>query len=491
MMQGSSFSPRRFRVSRVFSAPRETVFKAWSSADHVKRWFCPDGYSVPEATVEMRVGGRVRGLHALARRRGPLDQGDVHRGRRPERLAIDHHVIDPCGGGPLFSAVTEVAFIDKGRGRHADGGGPDLYARRPGAGGANDQGRARGLAPDTRQARGGSAAHAGERRRPVRRPRRLPSGAHLRGDGRSKCTRRCRTRRPRAAGFMGLKGGGWSSAPWTSGSAGRERVKGGFEGGVTTTFDAIYHDIVPRERIVYTYEMHLDERKISVSLATLQIKPAGAGTDEAPRRRAGRVPRRLRRRRLARARDGGPARQARRVAPGVNAPHSSFEALRSSQPRYSDSRPLRSRTPSAAAIPWDERDAAGLERRLHLIDRFLAGTWSGAPVSNRSTVENGTPAASASLVCDQPIRARPALTWAASIIHASDVNCAARTRDSGDGGGAAPTRECCRRAPCARAPLRRRWWRDRATAARIRRRAAVRWRGRCKSSGRAPREPPS
>jgi uncharacterized protein YndB with AHSA1/START domain len=58
---------------------------------------------------------------------------------------------------------------------------------------------------------------------------------------------------------------------------GRERVRGGFEGGVTTTFDAIYHDIVPQERIVYTYEMHLDERKISVSLATLQIKPAGEG----------------------------------------------------------------------------------------------------------------------------------------------------------------------------------------------------------------------
>ena len=58
---------------------------------------------------------------------------------------------------------------------------------------------------------------------------------------------------------------------------GRERVKGGFEGGVTTTFDAIYHDIVPRERIVYTYEMHLDERKISVSLATLEIEPVRPG----------------------------------------------------------------------------------------------------------------------------------------------------------------------------------------------------------------------
>jgi uncharacterized protein YndB with AHSA1/START domain len=56
---------------------------------------------------------------------------------------------------------------------------------------------------------------------------------------------------------------------------GRERVQGRFEGGVTTTFDAVYHDIVPLERVVYAYEMHLDDRKISVSLATLQIKPEG------------------------------------------------------------------------------------------------------------------------------------------------------------------------------------------------------------------------
>jgi uncharacterized protein YndB with AHSA1/START domain len=57
---------------------------------------------------------------------------------------------------------------------------------------------------------------------------------------------------------------------------GRERLKGRWEGGVTSTFDAVYHDIVPNERLVYTYEMHLDDRKISVSLATLQLKPAGA-----------------------------------------------------------------------------------------------------------------------------------------------------------------------------------------------------------------------
>jgi uncharacterized protein YndB with AHSA1/START domain len=59
---------------------------------------------------------------------------------------------------------------------------------------------------------------------------------------------------------------------------GREHVKGRWETGVVSTFDAVYHDVVADERIVYAYEMYLDDRKISVSLATLELKPAGTGT---------------------------------------------------------------------------------------------------------------------------------------------------------------------------------------------------------------------
>jgi uncharacterized protein YndB with AHSA1/START domain len=34
---------------------------------------------------------------------------------------------------------------------------------------------------------------------------------------------------------------------------------------------------VPDERIVYAYDMHLDDRRISVSLATVELKAARAG----------------------------------------------------------------------------------------------------------------------------------------------------------------------------------------------------------------------
>lgn len=48
--------------------------------------------------------------------------------------------------------------------------------------------------------------------------------------------------------------------------------------GTVSTFDGHYHDIVPDQRIIYSYDMRLDERHISVSLATVELKPDGGGT---------------------------------------------------------------------------------------------------------------------------------------------------------------------------------------------------------------------
>jgi uncharacterized protein YndB with AHSA1/START domain len=59
---------------------------------------------------------------------------------------------------------------------------------------------------------------------------------------------------------------------------GRERLSGGPKGGPVHVFEGFYHDIVPNERIVYSYAMHLDTRRISVSLATIQLEPAAKGT---------------------------------------------------------------------------------------------------------------------------------------------------------------------------------------------------------------------
>ena len=58
---------------------------------------------------------------------------------------------------------------------------------------------------------------------------------------------------------------------------GQERHSGAAPDGSTYSYEALYQDIVPAERIVYTYEMHLQEARISVSLATVEFTPVGDG----------------------------------------------------------------------------------------------------------------------------------------------------------------------------------------------------------------------
>ncbi len=58
---------------------------------------------------------------------------------------------------------------------------------------------------------------------------------------------------------------------------GKENASGRWKTGMVSHFDAVYHDIVPDQRIIYSYVMHLDDRKISVSQACIEITPDGQG----------------------------------------------------------------------------------------------------------------------------------------------------------------------------------------------------------------------
>ena len=58
---------------------------------------------------------------------------------------------------------------------------------------------------------------------------------------------------------------------------GHERRRGS-AGDRVYTVEARYQDIVPDERIVYSYDVRFDEQRISVSLSTVELAPAGDGT---------------------------------------------------------------------------------------------------------------------------------------------------------------------------------------------------------------------
>lgn len=59
---------------------------------------------------------------------------------------------------------------------------------------------------------------------------------------------------------------------------GREYFKVPVASGDVYSYDARYQDIVTGQRIVYSYDMHRGEDRISVSLSTVQFEAEGEGT---------------------------------------------------------------------------------------------------------------------------------------------------------------------------------------------------------------------
>jgi uncharacterized protein YndB with AHSA1/START domain len=58
---------------------------------------------------------------------------------------------------------------------------------------------------------------------------------------------------------------------------GREHFEAGM-GEDVYAYDALYEDIVPEQRIVYTYNMRRNGVRMSVSVTTVELLPEGAGT---------------------------------------------------------------------------------------------------------------------------------------------------------------------------------------------------------------------
>ena len=268
----ASAQPPPLRLSRVLHARRETVFKAWSSADHVKRWFGPASFTVPDATVEMRVGGRFDVCM-----RSPTGEEHWTRGTFVEvtphtKLVIDMRATDSAGQ-PLFRAYTEVEFSDALGGTRMDVVqtytfiDPSIAA--PMVAGAPEGWRSTidKLEKEVVRMQGGTETGV----RSV-----VHATFHLERTYDAPVARvwKALTDETAKQKWFGGTDGRWEllERRMDVRVGGSERVKGRWEGGVVSTFDAVYHDVIPNQRLVYSYEMHLDDKKISVSLATMQLK---------------------------------------------------------------------------------------------------------------------------------------------------------------------------------------------------------------------------
>jgi len=53
-------SDRELVINRVFDAPREIVFEAWTRAEHLVHWWGPKDFTLPFCEIDFREGGAYR-----------------------------------------------------------------------------------------------------------------------------------------------------------------------------------------------------------------------------------------------------------------------------------------------------------------------------------------------------------------------------------------------------------------------------------------------
>lgn len=114
-------------LERVLDAPRDLVWKAWTSPEHIKRWWSPRPYQTPECEIELTPGGKF-----YTRMTGPdgfdfsgtacileLLPGEriiwsttMKNGYRPNEFTADG-----CNGFP-FTAVHTFEDIGNGKTRY-------------------------------------------------------------------------------------------------------------------------------------------------------------------------------------------------------------------------------------------------------------------------------------------------------------------------------------------------------------------------------------
>ncbi|HRE04687.1 MAG TPA: SRPBCC family protein [Opitutaceae bacterium] len=105
---------REIVLSRVFNAPRELVFKAWTDAAHISHWFGPKGFVTTTHEMDVRVGGRWR--FDMTAPNGTVFTNRVVylEIKEPELLVFDHGVDQDNDPGKFRVTLT---FDSQGDGK--------------------------------------------------------------------------------------------------------------------------------------------------------------------------------------------------------------------------------------------------------------------------------------------------------------------------------------------------------------------------------------
>jgi uncharacterized protein YndB with AHSA1/START domain len=105
---------REVRITHVFEAPRELVWRAWTDAEQLKHWFMPNGFTIPVCEVDLRPGGA---FHMIVRApdgsESPLG-GEFSQVDPPGRLVFTTTAFEGPDGTPMIEVLNTATFADLG-----------------------------------------------------------------------------------------------------------------------------------------------------------------------------------------------------------------------------------------------------------------------------------------------------------------------------------------------------------------------------------------
>jgi uncharacterized protein YndB with AHSA1/START domain len=108
----STPAQRTVELTRVFDAPRERVFAAWTQPRHLAQWFGPSGYAVHSCQVQARPGGIFRLCSRSPDGKDYWVRGVYQELEPPGRLVIVSTADDEYGH-PALEERVEVTLADE------------------------------------------------------------------------------------------------------------------------------------------------------------------------------------------------------------------------------------------------------------------------------------------------------------------------------------------------------------------------------------------
>jgi uncharacterized protein YndB with AHSA1/START domain len=102
---------REIVITRIFDAPRELVFKAWTDPEQMAEWWGPEPFTNPVCELDPRPGGAWRIVMHAPDGVDYVCSGVYREVVPPERLVFTNNAFDR-DGNPLLEGFTTVTFAE-------------------------------------------------------------------------------------------------------------------------------------------------------------------------------------------------------------------------------------------------------------------------------------------------------------------------------------------------------------------------------------------